>query len=775
MLKLIDINKTYENKKVSTQALKNINLEIEDKGLISIVGVSGCGKTTLLNLIGGLDTDYQGSVEFENTETKHYRKKEWDDYRNKNVGFIFQDYNLINNISVYDNINIALSLQSISKKQAKQLIVDISKRLQIENILYKKPTELSGGQKQRVALARALIKKPKIILADEPTGALDSKTSEEIMKIIKELSNETLVIMVTHNEKIANQYSDRIISMLDGNITEDIKINEISKNKPKNIGIKKKYPLQSLLKLSFSNLYNKLLRSLLTILACSIGIVALCLVITVASGMNLYINDVQEQALKTYPITITSVVDDEEPEKEEIVYDKYPNDDTIHIVDYEISYDGHVNTFTTEFMDHIRNMDEDLYTGSIFTGWVRTRLLSKVNNNHTWVSGYSYLKELNYNYNYINTEYDVLEGHLPTNKNELVLVIDEKNCINRNVLNYLGLYYDDLKEIKFSDIIGTKYKLITNDLYYVKKDNKYVTYNKTGTIINELYEKASIELEIAGIIRQKPTAKTKMYGTCLLYSPLLTDFMLENNNNSQIVIDQKANPDINVLTGEKFQHIEEDTYTQTIQYQYEKNLTDFGANYNVTKILIYTDKLENFEKIHDYIDIYNQDKVSVSQIKYTDYLKNMVDEFDLFIKVLTQVLLIFALISLLVASIMIVVVTYVSVLEKTKQVGILRSIGMSQGNILNLFIFENLIIGLLSGLLGVIVGTILINPVLSIIIDVMKEAEMTVFSVENLEMSGFNMSHLLLLVVGSIILTVISGIIPSIVASKKDPVKALNQ
>ena len=266
-----------------------------------------------------------------------------------------------------------------------------------------------------------------------------------------------------------------------------------------------------------------------------------------------------------------------------------------------------------------------------------------------------------------------------------------------------------------------------------------------------------------------------MYGTCLLYSPLLTDFMLENNNNSQIVIDQKTNPDINVLTGEKFEHIEEDTYTQTIQYQYEKNLTDFGANYNVTKILIYTDKLENFEKIHDYIDIYNQDKVSVSQIKYTDYLKNMVDEFDLFIKVLTQVLLIFALISLLVASIMIVVVTYVSVLEKTKQVGILRSIGMSQGNILNLFIFENLIIGLLSGLLGVIVGTILINPVLSIIIDVMKEAEMTVFSVENLEMSGFNISHLLLLVVGSIILTVISGIIPSIVASKKDPVKALNQ
>ena len=335
MLKLIDINKTYENKKVSTQALKNINLEIEDKGLISIVGVSGCGKTTLLNIIGGLDTDYQGSVEFENTETKQYRKKEWDDYRNKNVGFIFQDYNLINNISVYDNINIALSLQSISKNQAKQLIVDISKRLQIENILYKKPTELSGGQKQRVALARALVKKPKIILADEPTGALDSKTSEEIMKIIKELSEEILVIMVTHNEKIANQYSDRIISMLDGNITEDIKINEITKNKPKNIEIKKKYPLQSLLKLSFSNLYNKLLRSLLTILACSIGIVALCLVITVASGMNLYINDVQEQALKTYPITITSVVDDEEPEKEEIVYEKYPNDDTIHIVDYE--------------------------------------------------------------------------------------------------------------------------------------------------------------------------------------------------------------------------------------------------------------------------------------------------------------------------------------------------------------------------------------------------------------------------------------------------------
>jgi ABC-type antimicrobial peptide transport system permease subunit len=401
--------------------------------------------------------------------------------------------------------------------------------------------------------------------------------------------------------------------------------------------------------------------------------------------------------------------------------------------------------------------------------------MSKVPQGYYMISSYSYLKELNYEYKYMNYEYDVLEGTLPKEKTDLVLVIDKNNCISRTVLTSLGIDTTNLTEFKFSDIIGKTYRLATNDIYYVKDGNKYITYNKANTSITDLYNNSKIELEIKGIVRQKPTAKTKLYGTCILYSPELTDYVLERNNNSAIVQEQKTNPEVNVLTGEKFEIIESSSSTQTIEYQYEKNLSDFGANYNITRIMIYTDKFENFSLIHDYIEEYNVDKVSVSQIKYTDYLKNMVDEFEMFLDVLTKVLLVFATISLLVAAIMIIVITYVSVIEQTKQVGILRSIGFRKNHVTGLFVYENIIIGLSSGILGVILGTILIKPVLSIIITVMKDVNLTSFSVESLKMNGFNIFHLILVIVGSVILTVLSGIIPSLMASKQDPVKALNQ
>lgn len=775
MIELKKVNKIYEGKEFKTQALKDVDFKLASTGLVSIVGVSGCGKTTMLNIIGGLDSKYDGEVYFDNTNIKKYNSQKLDEYRNNNVGFIFQEYNLINSINIYSNIEIALSLSKISQKKKKILVLDICEKLEIDDLLYKKPNELSGGQKQRVAIARALVKNPKVILADEPTGALDSKTSEEIMKIIKEISKTCLVVLVTHNDSLAIKYSDRIVKMLDGKIIDDSKLNLTEEKEINNHKNKKSAPFKQLLKLSIGNLRSKLLRTVLTIIACSIGIVSLCLVITVASGMKLYIADVQDQALKTYPITINSVVDNEEPEKEETEYEEYPDNDTIHITDQEPTYNGHINTFTNEFMEHIRTMDTDIYTGMSYSGWVKMRLLSKVTQGYYVISSYSYLKELNYEYKYMEYEYDVLEGKLPETKNDLVLVIDKNNCISRTILTSLGIETTDLTEMKFSDIIGKKYKIATNDLYYVKEGNRYVTYNNAGKSISDVYEKSTIELEIKGIVRQKPTAKTKLYGNCILYSPELTDYMLTYNNDCDIVKDQKENPEINVLTGEKFEVIENSSTTQTIEYQYEKNLTDFGANYSVTRITIYTDKFENFGLIHDYIEEYNIDKVSVSQIKYTDYLKNMVDEFEMFLDVLTKVLLVFATISLIVAAMMIIVITYVSVIEQTKQVGILRSIGFGKKHVTSLFIFENSIIGFCSGVLGIILGTILIKPVLSIIINVMREVNLTSFSVESLKMNGYNIFHLLLLLLGSVILTILSGIIPSILASKKDPVKALNQ
>lgn len=773
MIELKNINKIYKGSKYSVQALKDINVKFDNVGLVSVVGTSGCGKTTLLNLIGGLDSDYQGDIIFDNINVKQYNSKKLDTYRSEKIGFVFQEYNLINTIDVYSNIEIALSMTKINKFEKKKRILDISKRLGIEDLLKKSPLELSGGQKQRVAIARALIKKPHVILADEPTGALDSKTSKEIMGILKDISKDCLIIMVTHNEKLANEYSNRIINMLDGCIIGDIKINDICNLDIKIDKKEKKMPLFQLINMSFNNLRRKLVRTLLMIFACSIGIVALCLVITVVNGMNLYIEDVQEQALRTYPITINSVVDDEEPEKENIEYEEYPDNDIIHIVDSDPSYYGHVNTFTNEFMDHIRKMDTNLYSAISYSGWVKMRLLSEYGKNYFMISSYSFLKELPYDYQYLQYEYDLLEGKLPEKKEDLVLVIDKNNCIDRSVLTSLGIYNEDLTQMKFSDLIGKTYKVITPDLYYRKDGNKYVTYSSKGLYASDLYNEASIELTIKGIIRQKASAKTKLYGTSILYSPLLTDYILEYNNNCDIVKDQRKDPTVNVLTGEKFELIDNGNYISTIEYQYENNLSNFGGNYTVTRVLIYTDRFENFELIHNHIEKYNNEEATVSQIRYTDYLKNMTEEFSAFMDVLTKVLLIFAFISLTVAGIMIVIITYVSVIENTKQIGILRSLGMSKFNVTCLFIYENAILGLSSGIIGVTLGTLLIEPVLSVIINVIKDINLNSFNVDNLNMSSFNIIYLILLILGSMLLTVISGIIPSIMASKKDPVKAL--
>ena len=770
MIELKNINKIYKGKKYDVHALKDINISFNNTGLVSIVGTSGCGKTTLLNLLGGLDNDYTGEIIFNDNIIKGYSSKDWDNYRSENIGFIFQEYNLINSIDVYSNIELALSLSNISSSLKKKKIVKISEQLGIKDLLRKTPLELSGGQKQRVSIARAIVKSPKIILADEPTGALDSKTSKEIMEILKELSKDYLILMVTHNEKLANEYSDRIITMLDGYIINDQIVNNSSCSDQNKKANKKRNPLFELLKLSFNNLIKKYIRTILMILDCSIGIVALCLVITVVSGMNLYIEDIQEQALRTYPITINSVVDNEEPEKETIKYEEYPENDIIHIVDSDPTYKGHINTFTNEFMNHIRKMDEDLYSTISYTGWVKMRLMSE---SGFEFSSYTFLKELSYDYQYLNYEYDLLEGSLPENKEDLLLVIDKNNCIQKSMLDSLGIDVGEVSEIKFSDLLGKTFKVITPDIYYQKVNDAYVTYSRAGLTKTEVYEQSNVELKIKGIIRQKPTAKTKLYSTTLLYSPLLTDYILEYNNNCDIIVDQRANPTINVLTGKAFEHIENSSSIQTIEYQYENNLSTFGATFTVTRILIYTDKFEKFELIHDYIEQYNNEDATVSQIKYTDYLKNMSDEFSTFMDILTKVLLIFAGISLSVAVVMIVIITYVSVIENTKQIGILRSIGMSKFNVTCLFMYENAILGLLSGVFGVILGTILIEPVLGFVIEVIKEANLNSFSVNDINMTGFTFGHSLLLIFGSMVLTVLSGIIPAILASKKDPVKAL--
>lgn len=775
MIKITGLTKVYKTNSIDVQALNNVNISIANNGLVSILGPSGCGKTTLLNIIGGLDSNFDGDITINNKSIKKMKSRERDRYRNQEIGFVFQDYNLISTLNIYSNIEIALSLSKENNKEKKQKIYELAEQLGIKDLLKKYPNELSGGQKQRAVIARALVNNPSIILADEPTGALDSKTSVQIIEILKKISKDKLVIMVTHNKELAYEYSDRIINIHDGVVIND-EIRYLNKDIDIKRDIKKdNNPFKSLFKMSSHNLLNKWVRTLLIILACSIGIVALCIVVTVANGMSLYIGDVQKQALKTYPVTINSNITSEEISSDSTIYKEYPTEEKIYITDDPQTLRDHVNTFTNEFMTYIKNMDKDLYSAMSYSGWLKMRIMAKNENSYNWISGYYYMKELCYKDEYVNSEYDVLSGSIPSNKNEIALVIDKNNCVSRDMLTYIGLKYDDQKEISFNELLNREYKVIDNNLYYVKDNNRYVTYSSKGISNEEVYDASNISLKIVGILRQKSTAQTKLYGTTLLYTPELTEYMLEVNGNSDVVKEQLANPTINVLTGKEYTVIESSSTVQSIEYQYENTLVNLGYHYTITRILIYTYKFENFEMIHNYIDEYNEDKIEVSKIKYTDYLKNLTDEFELFMDILTKVLLLFASISLVVAGIMIIIITYVSVLEQIKEIGILRSIGISKFNVACVFIYENVIIGLISGIVGVVVGSLLIKPILNEIIIIIKESNVTSFNVDILQMDGFNLEYMLLVVLASVVLTVLSGLIPSIIASKQDPIKSLNR
>lgn len=774
MLEIRNLYKEYTAENIKTVALNDVSLVIKNTGLISVVGPSGCGKTTLLNVIGGLDNKYIGEILIDDINVlsnNKYMK------RRKNLtGFVFQEYNLIETLNVYDNIKIALN--KAKEKNIKARIYSLLEKLKLKDKAKKYPKELSGGEKQRVAIARALINDPSVILADEPTGALDSNNSLEIIKILKEISQNRLVIMVTHNEVLAKRFSDEIIEMVDGKIINRL---NISNEKPK-LNIKKSIEKKSVLnlfKLSVQNLKRTIIRSLLSVLACAIGIMSLCLVVNVANGMNLYIDNVQKQALKTYPVTINSDVVDDEIEQDDIDYIEYPNTNLIYITDNDPSYYGHVNTFTNEFMNHIKNMDNSFYTVINYSGWVNMNILCKNSNNGTsyynWIRSYYYFKEANFEKEYLSSEYDLLTGAMPTDKYEMALVIDKNNCISKNVLSYLGIDSFDFETLTFEDIIGKEFKWISNDIYYNESGNGFKDFSYFGKTKEDIYCESTISLKITGVLRQKPSAKTKLYGTSLLYSSSFADYVLEQNINSKIGKRQLQYKNIDAYTGEEFEDIVTGSYIETAKYQYESNLDDFGCNYYINRIQIYTDKFEKFEYIHNYIEEYNDSNIDVSKIKYTDYLKEMTAEFDLFMDILTKVLLVFTLIALIVAGIMIVIITYVSVIEKTRQIGILKSLGYVNTHIASVFIIENGIIGLFSGLFGVIGGVVFINPILNAIIDVMNNSQATAFDVNSLRINDFNILYLCLIVISSIIITIISGLIPSIIGAKKDPVKAISR
>ena len=766
MIVLKNIVKDYKIGKNTQRALDDISLEFSDKGFVSILGPSGCGKTTLLNIIGGLDRPTSGIVEINDKKICDFKACELDAYRNSAIGFIFQDINLINHLNVFQNVEISLLLKGERRKKRKAIINEVLEKVGLIKFSKKKPSQLSGGEKQRVAIARAIVNNPKIILADEPTGALDSKTSVEIMNLLKQLSSEYLVIMVTHNEELAQIYSTRTIRLLDGKVEQDNLIKQTSENNE--LYIKKTHlPILASINLSLRNLLTKITRTLLTSFACSIGIVAVALVLAVSSGVTEYIGDVQTRSLQSYPIIIRSSSITSSTGSVYNNREQYPDTNTILVTKYVTNYE-HVNQIDSDFVEYVQNVDEDRYTIINYSRNISMTIITKNEDKYTRASS-SYFGEMIDSNDFMESQYDVIAGHLPTKYNELALVVDSYNSINANVLYSLGLDYSK-ETYTFDEILNIKYHYISNnDYYYYDEGNNRYRYNGLGDA--GLYQASTTELQIVGILRENPNCSYPLYDNGIVYTSKLTDYIIEKENQSDVVIAQKSyGMEYNVLTGQPFTEYTGMSSSQTIEYQYESQMISLGSVAPVTRINIYSKTFDDRRVIEEYVKSYEQYK-GLSNVTYYDYMSNVSKDFATFIDILTKVLIVFGLISLLVSAIMISIITYISVMERYKEIGLLRSVGARKIDIMGIFCSETLIIGTISGIFGIVFAYLLRLPINKLVGDIIKNN--LSLQVGKTNFVEFNILTILVLIVGNILMTIIAGLVPSIIASLKQPAKVL--
>lgn len=758
MLKLININKSYVTGKFSQQALNNVNIKFRKNEFVAILGPSGSGKTTLLNIIGGLDKYDSGDLIINNKSTKKFHKTEWDAYRNNCIGFIFQNYNLINHISILDNVEMGMTLSGVPSSKRKKKALEVLEKVGLKEHAHKKPNQLSGGQMQRVAIARALANNPSIILADEPTGALDSATSIQIMELIKEIAKDKLVIMVTHNAELANSYANRIIEFKDGKLINDSNPIKKENNRDEKYKIKKTaMSFLTALKLSFNNIRTKKGRTLLTSFASSIGIIGITIILALSNGFDIEINKFERDTLSSMPIVISeqaiemSKIKEEQDNKKE-----YINDQIIFSIVPKEEQMFHINNINKEYIEYIEKIDNTLLSGVSYT---RTTALNIIIKNQNGYKPFE-LNQTNFtvipkkttdeNISIIEDNYDLLIGRFPTSKDELLLTVDSKNNVNKEILESLGL--DTKKaEFTFDEVLNTQLKLIFNDEYY-KEISSFFTVN---TDYEALYNSSnSLTLKVVGIARGKEDKKALTSDESLLsYTTDLVDYVIERNGNSKIVIAQKER-DYNVLTGEKI-NVSKATKDELISY--------LGGESVPMAIQLYPKNFNTKEKVLKYLDAYNNDKEEKNQILYTDLGALFSNLSGSIMSAITIVLISFSGISLIVSSIMIGIITYISVLERTKEIGILRALGARAKDISRVFNAETTIIGLASGVIGILLGWLLTFPV-NIIIENLTELA---------NVAKLNPLHAIILVVINITLTMIGGAIPSKMASKKDPVEAL--
>lgn len=761
MLELKKINKSYKTGDFVQHALKDVSLEFRKNEFVSILGPSGSGKTTLLNIIGGLDRYDKGDLIINNKSTKKFTDKDWDSYRNNCVGFIFQSYNLIGHISILDNVEMSLTLSGVGAKEKKERALEALDRVGLKEHAHKKPNQLSGGQMQRVAIARSLVNNPDIILADEPTGALDSKTSKQIMNLIKEIAKDKLVIMVTHNAELAHEYSTRIIEFKDGKLISDS--NPITKEEKNEdtISIKKtSMSFLTALKLSYNNIKTKKGRTALTAFASSIGIIGIALILSLSNGFKIEIDEFEQDSLSQAPIMITEqAMSMDEETIEELQgndLEKYPDEEKVYVAKDITETMTHTNVITQDYMDYLDGLDQDDISGISYQYGTNFNIINKSSDGYQMVSATNMQiqpwtllpsKENDDEDTIIEANYDILAGSINNDEPGLILQVNSKNQIYASTLEQLG--FDAEEEVSFEDIMSKELKVVLNNDYYTKVGNYFIPNQN----LEELYNNENnITLKIQAIIRGKEDKEILTSGTGLAYTNALTKLVISKNKDSDIVKAQNES-DYNVLTNQPF----DATTTK------ESVLSYLGAESTPVAISIYPKDFKSKDQILAYLDNYNEDKEEADTIQYTDMAAMLSSLSQNIMDAITIVLIAFSSISLIVSSIMIGIITYISVLERTKEIGILRALGARKKDIKRVFNAETMIIGIFSGVLGIVIAYILTIP--------------TNIIIENLSglanVAKLNIIHAIILVMISVILTVIGGAIPANMASKRDPVIAL--
>lgn len=754
MLELKKIKKTYNAGGLKQNALNSVSIKFRKSEFVCILGPSGSGKTTLLNVLGGLDNYDDGDLIINGKSTRKFKSKDWDEYRNNVIGFIFQSYNLIGHISVLANVELSLKLSSVPKKERKKRALEVLEKVGLKNHIHKKPNELSGGQMQRVAIARSLVNDPEIILADEPTGALDTKTSKDIMDLIKKVSDGKLVIMVTHNETLAKEYATRIINLEDGKITGDTNPYDEKESKKKDYKFRKtKMSFKEALLLSLNNILTKKGRTLLTAFASSIGIIGIALILALSNGFDKKVNEYEKGIMSAMPIIISkeSMNMDEETISNLKGENKteYPGEEYVVSKKNDMDLMTRTNNLTKDYINYIMKTPKEYAYGVSFYSAKSFNIINEdkelIDSSKVNLGSVPYSFDKTVPNQVLDAYYEVLKGRMPQSKDELVLIVNAYNEVDENVLKALGLFGKE--KISFDDILNSTLKIVPNDSLYKEYNGLFIKNNN----MNELYEN-SINLKVVGIIRAGEQFPAFVQNSSLCYTSEFNDYYIDLNENSKIVKEQRKK-DYNILTGMPF----DESMTK------ETFLSYLGADELPMMIYLYPKDFESKDDLLKYLDDYNTNLKEEDKIVYIDQAEMISSMSGSIMSAITIVLVAFSSISLVVSSIMIGIITYISVLERTKEIGVLRSLGARKKDITRVFNAETFIIGITSGLIGVAIALLLTIP-----------ANIIIYNLTDLKgVASLNPLHAVILIIISMTLTLIGGYIPARIASKKDPVKAL--